>query len=88
MKKPCVCTYLGPIIFYLLLDVYIHCSGHVYSFYWSATQLFLGLLLYQNMMKNIAIIFENKNFKITGSDLFLIVFLGLMFKTVTVLAIN
>jgi hypothetical protein len=40
------------------------------------------------MMKNIAIIFENKNFKITGSDLFLIVFLGLMFKTVTVLAIN
>lgn len=88
MKKPCVCTYLGPIIFYLLLDLYMHCMGHVFNFHWLIAQVFLGLLLYQNMMKNTAVIFESKGLKITGPGLFLIVFLAVMFKTIMVLAIN
>ena len=82
MRKDCPCKILGPLIFLFLIEWLLCKNNLIFNLHYTIPELILGFMMYFNISKDKTLSKINKNITFTDSDLFLVLFLGIVLRSI------
>ena len=88
MKKDCPCKILGPLIFLFLIEWLLCRNNLIFNLHYAIPEIILGTMMYFNISKDKTLSKINKNITFTDSNLFLVLFLGIIIRTIATVIVT
>ena len=88
MKKDCPCKILGPLIFLFLIEWLLCRNNLIFNLHYVIPEIILGTMMYFNISKDKTLSKINKNITFTDSNLFLVLFLGIILRSIATVIVT